>query len=276
MRKIPGYTHFAIDIRNRAAVLEIRAGARQDAIVHTAAQPTHDRAASIPFEDFETNARGTLNLLEATRKYSPESPFVHMSTNIVYVDLSNSIRLDARETRCEYADERFANGIPESFPIDLSTHSLFGASKAAADLLVRGMFSYWLHAYRARRHLRYIGFSGTGKQMRDALHPEGLADRLALEMREPGRTSAHIWNIAGGIANAISLGELTGWCNERFGRHEPSRVSRRCPLISPGWSWTPAAPARCGGWSPHRTLPSILEEIAPRRNIRTDWRFCEA
>jgi CDP-paratose 2-epimerase len=132
----------------------------------------------------------------------------------------------------------------------------------------QGMFSYWLHAHRARQHLRYIGFGGTGEQMRDALHPEDLADLLMLEMREPGRTSAHIWNIAGGIANAISLAELTGWCNERFGRHEPQPDLTPRPFDIPWLVLDSGRASAVWGWSPRRTLLSILEEIAcPRGEI---------
>src|SRR5579871_35560 len=124
-REIPEYTHYAIDVRDRPAVLEVVADVSPHVIVHTAAQPSHDRAARIPFDDFETNAIGTLNVLEAARRYCPEAAFVHMSTNKVYGDLPNSIPLLELETRWEYADDRFSNGIPESFSIDQSTHSLF-------------------------------------------------------------------------------------------------------------------------------------------------------
>ena len=98
--------------------------------MHTAAQPSHDRAADIPFEDFDTNAMGTFNLLEATRKYCPESPFVHLSTNKVYGDRPNNIHLKELETRFEYAEGDFVNGIPETFNIDQSTHSLFWCVKS--------------------------------------------------------------------------------------------------------------------------------------------------
>jgi CDP-paratose 2-epimerase len=99
-----------------------------------AAQPSHDRAAAIPFDDFDTNAVGTLNLLEAARRACPDSPFVHMSTNKVYGDAPNEIPLVELATRWDYADGAFAHGIPESFRVDSSKHSLFGASKVAADV----------------------------------------------------------------------------------------------------------------------------------------------
>ena len=105
--------------------------------MHSAAQPSHDRAAAIPFADFDTNAVGTLNLLEATRQFAKDAPFVHMSTNKVYGDRPNTLDLVEKETRWDYADPAFANGIAEDFPIDQSKHSLFGASKVAADIMVQ-------------------------------------------------------------------------------------------------------------------------------------------
>src|SRR5512140_807819 len=127
--QIPGYRHEAFDIRDRQRVLDLAAELRPDLIVHTAAQPSHDRAAAIPFLDFEVNALGTLNLLEAARQFCPVSPFIHMSTNKVYGDRPNQIALRELDTRWDYDDPAYENGIPESLSIDQSKHSLFGASK---------------------------------------------------------------------------------------------------------------------------------------------------
>jgi CDP-paratose 2-epimerase len=137
------FHHHELDIRDRKGVLELLQQVRPDAIVHTAAQPSHDRAAAIPFDDFDTNAVGTLNLLEATRQACPESPFVHMSTNKVYGDRPNSIALTELETRWDYADPAYADGITEEFSIDQSKHSLFGASKVAADVMVQEYGRYF-------------------------------------------------------------------------------------------------------------------------------------
>jgi CDP-paratose 2-epimerase len=141
--QIPDYSHFDIDIRNRAGIIGLVQEIRPDAIVHTAAQPSHDRAAAIPFDDFDTNAVGTLNLLEAARRACPEAPFVHMSTNKVYGDLPNTIALRELGTRWDYDDPAFANGIPETFSIDQSKHSIFGASKVAADVMVQEYGRYF-------------------------------------------------------------------------------------------------------------------------------------
>src|ERR1700727_154797 len=131
--EIPDYRHASLDIRDREGVLVLFDEVRPDLIIHTAAQPSHDRAAAIPFLDFEVNALGTLHLLEAARRFCPESPFIHMSTNKVYGDRPNTLPLAELETRWDYADPAFENGISEEFSIDQSKHSLFGASKLAGD-----------------------------------------------------------------------------------------------------------------------------------------------
>ena len=142
-RELPGFVHHEEDVRSRQAIQRLVAELRPSLIVHAAAQPSHDRAAAIPFDDFDTNAVGTLNLLEAARQAVPESPFVLMSTNKVYGDGPNRIPLAELETRWDYADPNFEHGIPETFSIDQSLHSLFGASKVAADVLVQEYGRYF-------------------------------------------------------------------------------------------------------------------------------------
>jgi len=136
-KTLKGFSHHELDIRDRTGVLTLLRELKPAVIVHTAAQPSHDRAAGIPFEDFDTNAVGTLNLLEGARQACPESPFIHMSTNKVYGDAPNRIALKELATRWDYDDPDYAQGIPETFTIDQSTHSLFGASKVASDILVQ-------------------------------------------------------------------------------------------------------------------------------------------
>ena len=142
-REIPDYRHETLDICERERVLALVDELRPSLIVHTAAQPSHDRAAAIPFLDFEVNAVGTLNMLESARRSCPESPFIHMSTNKVYGDRPNNIPLQELETRWDYADPAYENGIPEDFPIDQSKHSLFGASKLAGDVMVQEYGRYF-------------------------------------------------------------------------------------------------------------------------------------
>ena len=139
----PGFRHHELDIRDRAAVNELLGTLRPTLIVHTAAQPSHDLAASRPFDDFDVNAGGTLNLLEHTRRHVPEAVFVHMSTNKVYGDRPNTIRLKELPTRWDYDDPAYFNGITENFPIDQSKHSIFGASKVAADVMVQEYGRYF-------------------------------------------------------------------------------------------------------------------------------------
>jgi len=230
--EIPGYQHAALDIRDRERVQNLVREIRPDLIVHTAAQPSHDRAAAIPFLDFEVNALGTLHLLEAARQSCPESPFVHMSTNKVYGDRPNSIELRELATRWDYADPQYENGIAETFSIDQSKHSIFGASKVAADVMVQEYGRYFnmptcclrggcltgpnhsgveLHgflSYLVKCNLEgreYTVFGYKGKQVRDNIHSEDVA-RFMFEFWKAPRV-AEVYNLGGGKGNACSVVE---------------------------------------------------------------------
>ena len=227
---LPGFVHHEVDIRDRAGVLELVKTIRPDVIVHTAAQPSHDRAAAIPFDDFDTNAVGTLNLLEAARRACPESPFVHMSTNKVYGDKPNTIRLKELETRWDYDDPAYEHGIAEDFSIDQSKHSLFGASKVAADVMVQeygryfnmpscclrggcltgpnhsgvelhGFLSYLVKCNLEGREYKVFGYQG--KQVRDNIHSEDVA-RCMWEFCKAPRV-AEVYNLGGGKQNSCSI-----------------------------------------------------------------------
>ncbi len=137
------FTHAAIDIRDRAAIEELYNAQRFDLIVHCAAQPSHDKARDIPLLDFEVNALGTVNLLEMTRQHCPEAVFVFLSTNKVYGDAPNEIPTKELETRYDYARAEDYDGIAETCRIDRALHSLFGASKAAADLVAQEYGRYF-------------------------------------------------------------------------------------------------------------------------------------
>lgn len=229
---LAGFVHHELDIRDRQEVLELLKVIKPDAIVHTAAQPSHDRAAAIPFDDFDTNAVGTLNLLEATRQACPESPFVHMSTNKVYGDRPNTIALKELETRWDYDDPAYSNGIDEDFSIDQSKHSLFGASKVAADVMVQeygryfglptaclrggcltgpnhsgvelhGFLSYLVKCNLEGREYKVFGYKG--KQVRDNIHSHDVA-RFIEEFINAPRV-AEVYNIGGGRANSCSIWE---------------------------------------------------------------------
>jgi CDP-paratose 2-epimerase len=227
---IKNFHHHEIDIRDRNKVLDIIPKIKPDAIVHTAAQPSHDRAAAIPFEDFDTNAVGTFNLLEATRRYSTEIPFVHMSTNKVYGDAPNEIEMVELETRWDYSDESYKSGIAENFRIDQCKHSLFGASKVSADVSVQeygryfnmptaclrggcltgpnhsgvelhGFLSYLIKCNLEGKHYTIFGYKG--KQVRDNIHSFDVARFIEEFIKQP--RVAEVYNIGGGKANSISI-----------------------------------------------------------------------
>ena len=227
---LKGFVHHEIDIRDRNGVDALIAEVQPDILVHTAAQPSHDRAAAIPFDDFETNAVGTLNLLEAMRQHRPETPFIHMSTNKVYGDAPNQIPLNELETRWEYDDPAYEHGIAESFTIDQSKHSLFGASKVAADVMVQEYGRYFsmptcclrggcltgpnhsgveLHgflSYLVKCNLegkQYTIFGYKGKQVRDNIHSLDVA-RFMWEFAQAPRCG-EVYNLGGGKENSCSM-----------------------------------------------------------------------
>lgn len=224
------FEHAELDIRDRAGVQALVAALKPDAIIHCAAQPSHDLAASRPFDDFDTNAVGTLNLLEAARQHCAESPFVHMSTNKVYGDAPNEIALSELETRWDYADPAYAEGIAEDFRIDRSKHSIFGASKVAADVMVQeygryfgmptcalrggcltgpshsgvelhGFLSYLVRANAEGKLYRIFGYKG--KQVRDNIHSHDVGEFIVRFIDKPrvGET----YNLGGGKDNSVSI-----------------------------------------------------------------------
>jgi CDP-paratose 2-epimerase len=228
--KYKNFKHTELDIRDRAGILKFISGLKPGAIVHTAAQPSHDLAASRPFDDFDVNAGGTLNLLESVRLHCPESVFVHMSTNKVYGDAPNNLKLTEKETRWDYADKEYFTGIKESFSIDQSKHSLFGASKAAADIYVQEYGRYFnmftcvlrggcltgpnhsgveLHGFLSYlikcniEEKKYNIFGYKGKQVRDNIHSEDVVRFMDLFIENP--RVGEVYNIGGGRENSISI-----------------------------------------------------------------------
>ncbi|MEO0787840.1 MAG: NAD-dependent epimerase/dehydratase family protein [Bacteroidota bacterium] len=224
------FDHYELDIRDRVKVLELIDQLKPTHIVHTAAQPSHDLAASKPFEDFDTNAVGTHNLLEACRRSCPESPFVHLSTNKVYGDAPNKLALKELDTRWDYADAAYQSGIKESFTIDQSKHSLFGASKVAADIMVQEYGRYFnmpscclrggcltgpnhsgveLHgflSYLIKVNIiggEYTIFGYKGKQVRDNIHAFDVARFIDEFFKEP--RIGEVYNIGGGRNNSTSI-----------------------------------------------------------------------
>jgi CDP-paratose 2-epimerase len=230
LEQLAGFRHHEVDIRDRTRVLETVREIKPDAMVHAAAQPSHDLAASRPFDDFDVNAGGTLNLLEAARRVCPEVPFVYMSTNKVYGDSPNRLDLVEKETRWDYANPEYFDGIEETFSIDQSMHSIFGASKVAADVMVQeygryfqmpscclragcltgpnhsgvelhGFLSYLIRCNLQDRSYRIYGYRG--KQVRDNVHSYDVAKFIDHFIQSP--RAGEVYNLGGGRDNSISI-----------------------------------------------------------------------
>lgn len=249
---LSNFRHHELDIRNRLGLLDLVDAIRPTCIVHAAAQPSHDRAAAIPFDDFDTNAVGTLNLLEAARRFCPEAPFAFLSTNKVYGDHPNRIPLREETTRWEYDDPAYGSGIPEDFPIDQSTHSLFGVSKISADVLVQEYGRYFgmptcclragcltgphhagveLHgflSYLIKCNLEekeYTVFGYKGKQVRDNLHAEDVASFIHAFCKAPRQ--GEVYNLGGGRANSCSILEAFTLIENTTGKRQRYRYNEQ-------------------------------------------------
>jgi CDP-paratose 2-epimerase len=224
------FTHINIDIRDRELVFSLFKENRFQLVIHCAAQPSHDKASQIPTLDFEVNALGTLNLLEATRQYNPDAVFIHMSTNKVYGDAPNEIPLIEMETRYDYANPEDFGGVSEECRIDRCLHSLFGASKAAADILAQEYGRYFglkvgifrggcltgpahsgveLHGFLsylvgvAIKKGSYTIFGYKGKQVRDQIHSYDVIKACEAYFGNP--RPGEVYNLGGGRENSISV-----------------------------------------------------------------------
>ncbi len=291
LAKVPGYQHHEIDIRDARAVnaLFMEHGPNLAAIIHTAAQPSHDWAARDPQVDFTVNANGTLNLLEAARNFCPEVPFVFTSTNKVYGDTPNFLPLRELPLRWEIEPgHEYEPGISESMSIDQTKHSLFGASKAAADLLVQeygryfgmptacfrggcltgpahagtelhGFLSYLMKCTVSGRPYRVFGYKG--KQVRDNIHSFDLVEAFAAFVRAP--RVAEVYNIGGSRHCNCSMLEAIELCEEISGRKlsweyvEENRIGDHIWWISGVRKFREHYPE----WSFRYGLREILEEI---------------
>ncbi len=292
----PKFIHHNVDVRNRAMCADLLAALTPDVVVHAAAQPSHDLAARRPLDDFDINARGTLNLLEAYRQtHRNDGIFVHMSTNKVYGDAPNTIALRELTTRWDYADERFANGIPETMPIDQSTHSLFGASKLSADAYVQeygrshrmytmclrggcltgpnhcgveqhGFLSYLVRCNLERRTYRIFGYKG--KQVRDNIHSLDVVRAIEAFIENPRRGA--VYNIGGGRANSCSILEAIEMIEQASGIEseceyvDQNRVGDHICYISDLTRIT----KELSGWSVSLSLPQIIEQLVNSWRLR--------
>ncbi|MBF0163208.1 MAG: NAD-dependent epimerase/dehydratase family protein [Magnetococcales bacterium] len=291
-QRLPDYRHHALDIRDAAAIHTLFSahGANIELIVHTAAQPSHDWAAKEPLVDFSINANGTLNLLEATRHHCPGATFIHCSTNKVYGDTPNQLPLIERPTRWELdpAHPWAKDGIDETMSIDHSTHSLFGVSKVAGDLLVQEYGRYFdmktacfrggcltgpghsgapLHGFLS--YLMKCAVTGTpytvlgykGKQVRDNIHSHDLVNAFWHFFKNP-RVAA-VYNIGGSRHSNCSMLEAISLCEAITGRpmnwsyQEQNRIGDHIWWIGSVERFRQDYPE----WSYTRDIRGILQEI---------------
>ena len=293
---VKNFQHYGVDIRNRSEITELMKNIKPDAIVHCAAQPSHDLAAKIPFDDFDTNAVGTLNLLEAVRNSTPESPFVFISTNKVYGDGPNHIGLTELANRFEYADPKYAKGINETFPIDQCLHSLFGASKVAADILTQeygryfgmptctlrggcltgpshsgvelhGFLSYLVKCHQEQKMYTVFGYKG--KQVRDNIHSYDVARFIDFFINSP--KSGEVYNIGGGKDNTCSIMEAFSMLEELTGipmNHQYLDQNRIGDHVC-YYSDLSKAKSHYPGWSVTVPLKQIFAEIVGQWQQKT-------
>jgi len=282
------FTHVGLDIRDRAGIDELFRAHRFELIVHCAAQPSHDKARDIPLLDFEVNALGTINLLEATRQHCPEAVFVFMSTNKVYGDAPNEIPLKELETRWDYARAEDFEGVDEKCRIDQTLHSLFGASKAAGDLVAQEYGRYFgmkvcvfrggcltgpshsgveLHgflSYLVKVTLSggtYSVFGYKGKQVRDNIHSHDVV--RAIEEFAANPRPGEVYNLGGGRENSVSMIEAIERIGSMTGKKlswkyvEEARKGDHICYISNLGKFKRDYPS----WKITRGLDRILEEI---------------
>ncbi len=243
-----GFTHLALDIRDRERILALFQAERFDLIIHCAAQPSHDKAKEIPFVDFDVNAVGTLNLLEATRQANPDAVFIFMSTNKVYGDAPNELPLKELPTRWDYARAEDYNGIREDCRIDRTLHSLFGASKTAADVVAQEYGRYFglkvgifrggcltgehhsavqLHGFLsylfkvAQSGETYTIFGYQGKQVRDQIHSADVISAFQAFARNP--RPGEVYNLGGGRGNSASILECIAKIEALLGKKITTR-----------------------------------------------------
>jgi CDP-paratose 2-epimerase len=291
IKRYAAFRLLEVDVRDTEAIDSIFARHRKrvEIVIHTAAQPSHDWAASDPATDFGVNANGTLNLLEGVRRHAPDATFVNMSTNKVYGDLPNYLPLVELETRLELpADHRWHRGIDTTMSIDTSTHSLFGVSKASGDLLVQEYGRYFdmptvclragcltgpnhagaqLHGFLsylmrcAITGTPYTVFGYAGKQVRDNLHSADLVSAFEEFHRAP--RAAAVYNIGGGRVSECSMLEAITLCEEISGRNLNWKMSDRARVGDHRWWISDLGEFQSDypNWKPEYDVPTILREI---------------
>ena len=292
---LPRYRHLAIDIRDRQAIRQLFESERPQFIIHTAAQPSHDKAASIPYDDFDVNALGTMNMLVAARDFCKDSPFCFTSTNKVYGDRPNFLPLNELEKRYDYADG--LDGVDESMSIDQCLHSVFGASKVAADVMCQEFGRYFqmpvgvfrggcltgpqhaaveLHGYLAyivycaATEKEYVINGYKGKQVRDQIHSSDVA-HLFMEFFASPRCG-EVYNLGGGRSNSLSILEtidaMAGMgLRLRYSYQDVNRIGDHICYISDLSKLHGHFP----NWKMEYGLPRILDQLVERH-----WRGKDA
>lgn len=289
------FTHKSIDIRDRQNIFHLFQDNWFDLIIHCAAQPSHDKACQIPLLDFEVNAYGTINLLEATRQFCPDAIFIHMSTNKVYGDAPNEIPRIELDKRYDYALPENYNGISESCRIDQCLHSLFGASKAAADIVAQEYGRYFgtrvgifrggcltgpchsgveLHGFLS--YLVKVAISGNtykvfgykGKQVRDNIHSYDVIQ--AFEAFRLNPRPGEVYNLGGGRENSVSILEAFDLVESLTDRKinwiyvDQNRIGDHICYISDLTKLKNHFPE----WRITRSLIDILEEMVLAERVR--------
>lgn len=287
LNKIANYRHHSVSVINKMALSQIVQLFRPDLIIHCAAQPSHDKSAEIPFEDFMVNAAGTMNLLEAAREYCPESPFIHLSTNKVYGDRPNKMPLWEKETRFEVGCSDDLAGVGESMPIDQCLHSPFGASKASADLMVQEYGRYYdmptacfrcgcitgadqqgveLHGFLSylcrsvKQGKQYTIYGHKGKQVRDIIHAHDLARAFDEFANSPRK--GEVYNIGGGFQNSVSILEAIKMIEDRTG--QKAKIAEGAPRKGDHicyYSNLDKFKSHYPKWAITRNLDSIIDEL---------------
>ncbi len=299
LRTLRGYIHYDVDIRHEDQVAEVfdRYGRDVALVVHAAAQPSHDWAAQEPLTDFDINARATLVLLEAFRRCCSNAPFIYLSTNKVYGDRPNTLPMVEQDTRWELDPRHpYAQGFDESLSIDCTMHSLFGVSKAAADLMVQEYGRYFglatacfrggcltgpahsgapLHGFLG--YLVRCGVSGTeyeilgykGKQVRDNIHSHDLV--RAFEAFRTAPRSAEVYNIGGARQNSCSVLEAITLCQQIVGREMVVRYRDEARRGDHIWWISDLSRFRSHfpDWAIEKDLPTTLREMAESIAART-------
>ena len=288
-KEIDKFEHLDLDIRDQKGIQQLFQDKGFDLIIHCAAQPSHDWAQYHPIIDFDINAVGTLNLLEATRLYCPEAVFIHMSTNKVYGDAPNEIPLVELETRFDYADDKYKDGIDENMRIDQSKHSLFGASKLAADIMAQeygryfglksvifrggcltgpahsgvelhGFLNYLIKTIKSGKVYTIFGYKG--KQVRDQIHSCDVIQAFYEFYKNP-KGNGEVYNIGGGRENSASIIECFQIIENKLGKKvryeycEKNRVGDHICYISDISKLKNHFP----DWSITRSLDNIIDEI---------------